>query len=68
MTLDEFRSRYDSSACSIVQAGSFELLVKAYPPRRGGGLGAYLCGLDPGETALMSLGMWKKKCMCDPES
>ena len=37
------------------QAGSFELLVKAYPPRTGGGLGAYLCGLEPGETALMKV-------------
>ena len=41
----------------FVQAGSFDLLVKAYPPREGGGVGAYLCGLEPGESALMSLGL-----------
>lgn len=31
--------------------GSFDLLVKAYPPRPGGGLGAWLCALKPGDSA-----------------
>jgi cytochrome-b5 reductase len=31
--------------------GTFELLVKAYPPRPGGGCGAALCGLRAGEAA-----------------
>ena len=34
---------------------SFDLLVKAYPPRRGGGVGAFLCGLQPGEPAYLKL-------------
>ena len=29
--------------------------VKAYPPRRGGGVGAFLCGLEPGEPAYLKL-------------
>eukprot|EP00929_Paragymnodinium_shiwhaense_P105208 TRINITY_DN70134_c0_g1_i1.p1 TRINITY_DN70134_c0_g1~~TRINITY_DN70134_c0_g1_i1.p1 ORF type:complete len:309 (+),score=34.80 TRINITY_DN70134_c0_g1_i1:69-995(+) len=29
----------------------FDLLVKPYPPRDGGGFGAFLCGLEPGDTA-----------------
>ena len=33
------------------EEGSFELLVKAYPPREGGGVGAHLCGLEPGDVA-----------------
>ncbi|CAJ1346407.1 unnamed protein product [Effrenium voratum] len=37
------------------QAGSFDLLVRAYPPRQGGGMGAYLCALQPGQTALMKV-------------
>ncbi|CAK9076960.1 unnamed protein product [Durusdinium trenchii] len=37
------------------QAGSFDLLVKAYPPRAGGGVGAYICALQPGEKALMKV-------------
>eukprot|EP00435_Cladocopium_sp_Y103_P010672 s2187_g2.t1 len=37
------------------KAGSFDLLVKAYPPREGGGVGAYLCGLEPGQSALMKV-------------
>jgi cytochrome-b5 reductase len=28
----------------------FQLLVKAYAPRPGGGVGAYLCGLQPGDS------------------
>mmetsp|Transcript_18587 Transcript_18587/g.74194 ORF Transcript_18587/g.74194 Transcript_18587/m.74194 type:complete len:341 (-) Transcript_18587:64-1086(-) len=32
--------------------GSFELLVKPYPPRPGGGLGASLCALRPGVDAV----------------
>jgi cytochrome-b5 reductase len=28
----------------------FQLLVKAYTPRPGGGVGAYLCGLQPGDS------------------
>ena len=28
----------------------FDLLVKAYPPRPGGGVGAFLCGLTAGDT------------------
>lgn len=32
------------------QADWFQLLVKAYPPQKGGGVGAYLCGLQPGDT------------------
>lgn len=35
--------------------GSFDLLVKAYPLRVGGGFGAFLCGLEPGETAPMKV-------------
>ena len=34
---------------------SFDLLVKAYPPRQGGGVGAFLCGLEPGENAYLKL-------------
>ncbi|CAE7268638.1 unnamed protein product [Symbiodinium sp. CCMP2456] len=37
------------------QVGFFDLLVRAYPPRPGGGLGAYLCGLKPGQAALMKV-------------
>ena len=29
--------------------------VKAYPPRQGGGVGAFLCGLQPGENAYLKL-------------
>lgn len=29
--------------------------MKAYPPRVGGGLGAFLCGLAPGESANMKV-------------
>ena len=36
-------------------SGSFDLLVKAYPPRPGGGVGAFLCGLEPGEPAFFKL-------------
>ncbi|CAE7753105.1 cbr1 [Symbiodinium sp. CCMP2592] len=37
------------------QVGFFDLLVRAYPPRPGGGVGAYLCGLQPGQGALMKV-------------
>jgi cytochrome-b5 reductase len=50
-----------------------DLLVKAYPPRPGGGLGSKLCALQPGESILMEIkppraihgspvvaGRWKK--------
>ena len=30
---------------------TFDLLVKAYTPRKGGGLGAWLCALEPGQNA-----------------
>jgi len=33
--------------------GYFDILVKKYPPRAGGGVGAFLCSLNPGEVALM---------------
>ena len=33
--------------------GAFDLLVKAYPPREGGGFGAFLCDLSVGDTATM---------------
>ncbi|KAL7545245.1 hypothetical protein ACHAWF_008596 [Thalassiosira exigua] len=29
--------------------GTFDLLVKAYPPRPGGGVGAAICALEPGQ-------------------
>jgi len=32
------------------QKETFELLVKAYPFRSGGGVGTYLCGLQPGDS------------------
>jgi len=32
------------------QKDTFELLVKAYPFQPGGGVGAYLCGLQPGDS------------------
>jgi cytochrome-b5 reductase len=32
------------------QKGTFDLLVKGYPLRPGGGVGAYLCGLQVGES------------------
>lgn len=35
--------------------GYFELLVKAYPPQPGGGLGAHLCGLEVGQSATMKI-------------
>ena len=35
--------------------GTFDLLVKAYPPRDGGGFGAFLCDLKVGETAPMKI-------------
>mmetsp|Transcript_6836 Transcript_6836/g.12693 ORF Transcript_6836/g.12693 Transcript_6836/m.12693 type:complete len:338 (+) Transcript_6836:128-1141(+) len=35
--------------------GFFDLLVKAYPPRPGGGVGAYLCGLSPGDRVSMNV-------------
>ena len=35
--------------------GNFDLLVKHYPPRPGGGVGAFLCGLEPGEPAFFKL-------------
>lgn len=35
--------------------GHFDLLVKPYPPRPGGGLGAYLCELKPGERATLRM-------------
>lgn len=37
------------------EEGIFDLLVKAYPPRDGGGLGSFLCGLQVGETAPMKI-------------
>lgn len=30
--------------------GVVDLVVKAYPPRPGGGVGAYICGLEPGQA------------------
>ena len=41
-------------------AGTFDLLVKAYEPRQGGGLGAWLCGLAPGDVASMKVKPAKK--------
>lgn len=35
------------------EAGFVDLLVKSYPPRPGGGVGAFLCGLKAGESAAM---------------
>ena len=32
-----------------------DLLVKAYPPRPGGGLGSRLCGMEPGESITMEI-------------
>lgn len=32
------------------ERGTFELLVKSYPVRPGGGVGAYLCSLNAGDT------------------
>lgn len=52
--IDGFEKSYspvsDPGAC-----GHFDLLVKAYPPRPGGGVGAFLCGLQPGEAATLRL-------------
>ena len=35
--------------------GFVDLLVKAYPPRPGGGVGAYLCNMQVGDTVLASV-------------
>jgi hypothetical protein len=35
--------------------GYFDLLVKTYESRSGGGFGAFLCNLEPGETAPMKI-------------
>lgn len=35
--------------------GHADFLVKAYPPREGGGLGSYLCSMAVGESALMKV-------------
>eukprot|EP00586_Coscinodiscus_wailesii_P005794 CAMPEP_0172483172 /NCGR_PEP_ID=MMETSP1066-20121228/10053_1 /TAXON_ID=671091 /ORGANISM="Coscinodiscus wailesii, Strain CCMP2513" /LENGTH=301 /DNA_ID=CAMNT_0013246885 /DNA_START=132 /DNA_END=1037 /DNA_ORIENTATION=- len=35
--------------------GSFDLLVKAYPPRPGGGVGAYICDVAPGDAIVAKL-------------
>lgn len=35
--------------------GYFDLLVKAYPPRQGGGLGSFLCDLSIGDVAHMRI-------------
>jgi len=35
--------------------GHFDLLVKAYSPRPGGGVGSHLCGLEPGEATTLRL-------------
>lgn len=43
------------SPISDEAVGHFDLLVKAYPPRPGGGVGAFLCGLAPGEAAAMKV-------------
>mmetsp|Transcript_17846 Transcript_17846/g.54870 ORF Transcript_17846/g.54870 Transcript_17846/m.54870 type:complete len:217 (+) Transcript_17846:317-967(+) len=40
--------------------GTFDLLVKAYAPRPGGGLGAWLCGLDVGDVASVKIKPPKK--------
>lgn len=32
-----------------------DLLVKAYPPRPGGGVGAFLCSLAPGQAAALKV-------------
>eukprot|EP00928_Gymnodinium_smaydae_P089301 TRINITY_DN73291_c0_g1_i1.p1 TRINITY_DN73291_c0_g1~~TRINITY_DN73291_c0_g1_i1.p1 ORF type:complete len:301 (+),score=19.77 TRINITY_DN73291_c0_g1_i1:149-1051(+) len=37
------------------QEGYLELVVKGYPPRVGGGLGAFLVGLEIGESAFMKV-------------
>jgi cytochrome-b5 reductase len=69
---DELEKSY--SPVSLPSAeGFFELLVKEYPPRPGGGLGAHLCGLNNGDSIRMSVkiprqihgsehisGRWKK--------
>ena len=39
---------------------TFDLLVKAYAPRKGGGLGAWLCALEPGQNASMKVKGAKK--------
>ena len=39
---------------------TFDLLVKAYTPRKGGGLGAWLCALEPGQNASMKVKGAKK--------
>lgn len=39
---------------------TFDLLVKAYAPRAGGGLGAWLCALEPGQSASMKVKGAKK--------
>ena len=36
-------------------AGHLDLLVKAYQPRPGGGLGAHRCALQPGDDVLMEI-------------
>jgi len=35
--------------------GTFDLLVKAYPPQPGGGVGAHICAMKPGEAILAAL-------------
>ena len=35
--------------------GTVDLLVKGYEPRPGGGVGAYLCGLEVGDSVMASL-------------
>ena len=42
--------------------GFVDLVVKSYPPARGGGVGAYLCNMQVGETMLGELKKQHSKC------
>ena len=53
-----------AAGCAVVAGVCFgtmpALLVKAYAPRKGGGLGAWLCALEPGQNASMKVKGAKK--------
>lgn len=50
-----------SPVSNPARQGEFELLVKQYAPRPGGGVGAYICGLEVGES--MAATVKKKRKM-----
>jgi len=56
ITPDDGELKKSYSPVSLPDAqGHVDLLVKAYPPRAGGGMGAHLCGMQLGDEILMEI-------------